>query len=168
MPFKKTPPTRTTELCDLAEDWGKVIARRAFGYAGPPDEVAFDTFEQIAVDAAQALIRGNIEQVLRHDTQRLGPVPPCPQCGHFCPVRIERRDLVVRGATVHTEELVVAHLSDYPIAIRICSIVCWVFTSISLRPNRSTVQAGVMPRSRSSMRRSRRSTSPTWMLTPST
>src|SRR5205823_610154 len=29
MPFQKTSPTRTADLCDLAEDWGKVIARRA-------------------------------------------------------------------------------------------------------------------------------------------
>jgi hypothetical protein len=104
MPFQNTPPTRTTELCELAEDWGKVIARRAFGDAGPPDDVTFDTFEQIAVDAAQALTRGAIEQLLRHDTQRLGAVRPCPQCGRDCPVRTEPRDLVVRGATVHYDE----------------------------------------------------------------
>ena len=41
MPFKKPQPTRTAEIRDLAEDWGKVIARRAFGEAGPADEVAF-------------------------------------------------------------------------------------------------------------------------------
>jgi hypothetical protein len=104
MPFKKPQPTRTAEIRDLAEDWGKVIARRAFGEAGPADEVAFDTFEQIAVEAAQALTQGTIEQLLRHDTQRLGPVQPCPQCGRDCPVRTEPRDLVVRGATVHSDE----------------------------------------------------------------
>ena len=104
MPFKKPQPTRTAEIRDLAEDWGKVIARRAFGEAGPADEVAFDTFEQIAVEAAQALTQGTIEQLLRHDTQRLGPVQPCPQCGRDCPVRTELRDLVVRGATVHYDE----------------------------------------------------------------
>ena len=104
MPFQKTPPTRTAELCDLAEDWGKVIARRAFGDAGPPDDVTFDTFEQIAVEAAQALTKGTIEQFLRQDTQRLGPVQSCPQCGRDCPVRTEPRDLIVRGATVHYDE----------------------------------------------------------------
>jgi hypothetical protein len=104
MPFQKTPPTRTAELCDLAEDWGKVIARRAFGDAGPPDDVTFDTFEQIAVEAAQALTKGTIEQFLRQDSRRLGPVQPCPQCGRDCPVRTEPRDLIVRGATVHYDE----------------------------------------------------------------
>jgi hypothetical protein len=104
MPFQKAPSTRNAELRDLAQDWGKVIARRAFGETGPPDDVAFDTFEQIAVDAAQALTQGTIEQFLRHDTQRLGPVQPCPQCGRDCPVRTEPRDVVVRGATVHYDE----------------------------------------------------------------
>jgi hypothetical protein len=104
MPFQKAQPTPTAELRDLAQDWGKVVARRAFGEAGPPDDVAFDTFEQIAVDAAQALTQGAIEQFLRRDTQRLGPVQPCPDCGHACPVTTEPRDLVVRGATVHYDE----------------------------------------------------------------
>ena len=104
MPFRKAQPTRTAELRDLALDWGKVVARRAFGEAGPADDVDFDTFEQIAVDAAQALTQGTIEQLLRQDTQRLGPVHPCPQCGQACPVRTEPRDLVVRGATVHYDE----------------------------------------------------------------
>ena len=63
MPFKKTQPPRAAPICDLAEDWGKVVARRAFGEAGPADDVDFDTFEQIAVDAAQALTRGAIEQL---------------------------------------------------------------------------------------------------------
>jgi len=104
MPFQKTPATRTAELCDLAEDWGRVIARRAFGGAGPPDDVTFDTPEQIAIDAAQALTRGTIEQWLRHDTQRPGAVQPCPRCGRDCPVRAGPRDLVVRGATVRYDE----------------------------------------------------------------
>ena len=88
MPFKRTPPTRAAEIRDLAEDWGKVIARRAFGEGGSPDEVDFDTFEQIAVDAAQALTKGTIEQLLQLDAQRprrhgplrrtRGPLPGLP------------------------------------------------------------------------------------------
>src|SRR5258707_1514180 len=70
MPFPKAQPTPTAELRDLAQDWGKVVARRAFGEAGPRDDLAFDTFEQIAVDAAHALTRRAIEQFLRRDTQR--------------------------------------------------------------------------------------------------
>ena len=104
MPFKQAHPTGPGEWCALAGDWGKVVARRAFGNAGPAEDVAFDTFEQIAVDAAQALTRGTIEQLLRSDTQRLGPVQPCPQCGQNCSLRTEPRYLVVRGATVHYDE----------------------------------------------------------------
>ena len=58
--------------------------------------------------SSMAIVRereqGTIEQLLRYDTQRLGPVQPCPQCGRDCPVRTEPRDLVVRGATVHSDE----------------------------------------------------------------
>src|SRR5512135_2146287 len=66
--------------------------------------VGHTPFEQIAVDAAQALTQGTIEQVLRQDTRRLGPAQPCPQGGRACPVATEPRDLVVRGATVHYDE----------------------------------------------------------------
>ena len=104
MPFKKAQPPRTAPICDLAEDWGKVVARRAFGEAGPPDDVDFNTFEQVAVDVAQASTKGAIEQFLRQDTQRLGPAQPCPQCGRTCPLTTEPRDLVIRGATVHYDE----------------------------------------------------------------
>jgi hypothetical protein len=104
MPFKKTQPPRTAPIWDLAEDWGTVVARRAFGAAGTADDVDFDTFEPIAVDAAQALTQGTIEQFLRQDTLRLGPAQPCPQCGRACPVATAPRDLVVRGATVHSDE----------------------------------------------------------------
>jgi hypothetical protein len=104
MPFQKAQPTRNPEICDLAEDWGKVVAPRAFGPAGPADDVDFDTLEQIAVDAAHALTKGTIEHFLRQDTQRLGPTQPCPQCGRQCPLTAAPRDLVIRGATVHYDE----------------------------------------------------------------
>jgi hypothetical protein len=58
MPFKKTPPPRTARIRDLAEDWGRVVARRAVGAAGPADAVDFETFEPIAVAAAEALTTG--------------------------------------------------------------------------------------------------------------
>ena len=79
MPFTKCQPEDRSDLRDLAYGWGKIVTRRAFGDAGPGLDLDFDAIESLAVDIAQALTRGTIEEILRTQFQRLGDNQPCPE-----------------------------------------------------------------------------------------
>ena len=104
MPFIKSQPEDRSELRDLVYGWGKVITRRAFGEAGPGLDLDFDSIESLAVDMAQTLTRGTIEEILRIQFQLLGDQQPCPQCSRSCPVQKAARTLAVRGGTIDYEE----------------------------------------------------------------
>jgi hypothetical protein len=104
MPFKRARTPNPREILPLAEDWGKVVARRAFGDDGPDLDLDFDTIEEVAFQAAQAVLRGTIQQALSQQVRKLGDAQPCPQCQRVCPVETEPRKLVVRGATVPYDE----------------------------------------------------------------
>jgi hypothetical protein len=104
MPFTKCQPEDRSQLRDLAYGWGKIVTRRAFGDAGPGLDLDFDAIEALAVDMAQALTRGTIEEILRTQFQRLGAHQPCPECSRPCPVQKAPRTLAVRGGTVDYDE----------------------------------------------------------------
>ncbi len=104
MPFKRAQVPSQREILSLAEDWGKVVARRAFGDEGPDLDLNFDAIEAVAFQAAQAVIKGTIQQSLSQQMRKLGETQPCPQCRRVCPVETEPRELVVRGATVQYDE----------------------------------------------------------------
>ena len=100
MPFTKSQPEDRSELHDLVYGWGKVVTRRAFGEAGPGLDLDFDSIESLAVDMAQTLTRGTIEEILRIQFQLLGDHQPCPQCSRPCLVQKAPRTLAVRGGTI--------------------------------------------------------------------
>jgi hypothetical protein len=104
MPFRRASSPNQGEIRPLAQGWGKIVVRRAFGDEGPGLDLDFDTLEQVAVDAAQAMIQGTIEQALRQQLHQLGADQPCPTCERACPVQTVPRELVVRGATVAYDE----------------------------------------------------------------
>jgi len=104
MPFQRASSPNQCEIRPLAEGWGKIVARRAFGDDGPGLDLDFDALEQAAVDAAQAVTKGTIEQALRQQLPKLGPDQPCPACQRACPVGTIPREIVVRGATVVYDE----------------------------------------------------------------
>ena len=104
MPFSRTQPEDRSELHDLVYGWGKIVSRRAFGEAGPGLDLDFDSIESLAVDMAQTLTRGTIEEILRQQFQLLGDQQPCPQCSRPCPVEQARRSVAVRGGTIDYEE----------------------------------------------------------------
>jgi hypothetical protein len=104
MPFTKKPTEDRSELLDLAYGWGKIVTRRTFGEAGPGLDLEFDSIESLAVDMAQALTRGTIEEILRNQFQLLGDQQPCPGCSRPCPVEKEPRTVAVRGGTIDYEE----------------------------------------------------------------
>src|SRR5437763_6762446 len=80
MPFTKGQPDDRSDLRDLVYGWGKVVTRRAFGDAGPGLELDCDSIESLAVDMAQTLTRGTIEEILRQQFQLLGDHQLCPEC----------------------------------------------------------------------------------------
>ena len=88
----------------ISEDWGKVVAHRAFGDEGPDLDLNFDAIEAVAFQAAQAVIKGTIQQSLSQQMRKLGETQSCPQCRRVCPVETEPRELIVRGATVQYDE----------------------------------------------------------------
>ena len=99
------------EIRDLAAQWGRIVARRAFGDAGPGLDTDFSTLEQIAGAAAAGLTEGTLTTLLDQQAQSLPPEPPCPGCGRLCPVSYEVRELTVKGGRFPVREPV-CHCPD--------------------------------------------------------
>jgi hypothetical protein len=104
MPRRQLTPEMLQEIRGLAEGWGKIVARRAFGEAGAGLDVDFDAMEQIALAAAAGLTEGTLATTLQQQARALGAEQPCPACGTPCPVRREPRTLASPGATVSHDE----------------------------------------------------------------
>ena len=91
-------------LRDFAAQWGKIIARRAFGDQGPPLDADLFTLEQAAQAAAQGLLQGTLTTLLEQQAQALPDPQPCPDCQQLCPVKREPRPLDCRGGSVSYAE----------------------------------------------------------------
>jgi hypothetical protein len=111
MPRRSFTPEELQELRDLAACWGKIVARRAFGDAGPGLDVDLDAMEQIARAAATGLTEGTLQTLLEQQADALGEQQPCPDCGRPCGVRREGRRLQVQGAQLQQNEPV-CHCPD--------------------------------------------------------
>lgn len=97
-------PQELQHFRELAAQWGKIVARRAFGDAGPGTDVDFLTLEQVALAAAQGLTEGTLTTLLEQQAAALPDEVPCPACGHACPRRHEDRLLHSRGGTLSYRE----------------------------------------------------------------
>ena len=104
MPRRQFTPQELQELRALASQWGKIIARRAFGDAGPGLDVDLDAMEQVAQAAAAGLTEGTLQTCLEQQAQALGAEQPCPSCGRPCPVQREPRALAVCGGRLDQSE----------------------------------------------------------------
>ena len=111
MPRRAFTPQELQELRALASQWGKIIARRAFGDDGPGLDVDLDAMEQIAQAAAAGLTEGTLQTCLEQQVQALGIQQPCPACGRPCPLQRETRPLAVRGGRLDQSEPV-GHCPD--------------------------------------------------------
>jgi hypothetical protein len=90
-------PEDLRKIRDLAAQWGKIVARRAFGEHGPGLDCDFTALEEVALEAARGLTEGTLAVLLEQQAHALGPVQPCPDCGQLCPVGREPRPLHLQG-----------------------------------------------------------------------
>src|SRR6266446_8225918 len=97
-------PEELQDIRDLAARWGKIVARRAFGDAGPGLDADLATLEQVAVAAARGLTEGTLATLLEQQAQALPAEYPCPDCGQRCPVNHEPRPLVGQGGALTYRE----------------------------------------------------------------
>ena len=104
MAKRRLTPEQLGAITDLAKQWGKIVARNAYGDGGPGLDVDFDQMEQIAAAVTAGLAAGTLEHLAEQQAQKLPGELPCPTCQKLCPVRTRPRELVARGATVTLRE----------------------------------------------------------------
>ena len=100
MPFHKSPSTDRHGIEQMAEGWGKVVARRVHEEVGPDLDLDADDIEQAALTAARAVARGTIAELLQRKTTLLGGEQPCPNCQRLCPVESQPRTIEFWGGPV--------------------------------------------------------------------
>ena len=104
MATSRLSPQELQNLRDLAAQWGKIVARRAFGEQGPGLEVDLATMEAVAMAAARGLTEGTLAILLEQQAQALPSEAPCPGCGQTCRLDHEPRPLTGCGGTVTYHE----------------------------------------------------------------
>jgi hypothetical protein len=104
MSKRKLTSDQLAAVKELAKQWGKIVARNAYGPDGPPLDADFDEMEQLAAAATAGLVEGTLEHLTHRQAQRLPEQLPCPTCQKSCPVKTRPREVVARGATVTLQE----------------------------------------------------------------
>lgn len=97
MSSRKLSAEKLRQIHELAANWGKIVARRAFGEAGPDLGVDLTAMEEVAASAAGGLTESTLAILLQQQALRLGAEQRCPACGRLCPVGWEDRPLAVQG-----------------------------------------------------------------------
>jgi hypothetical protein len=97
MPSHQLSPNELQEIQNFAAQWGKIIARRAFGDQGPGAQVDFQAMEDIARAAAAGLAQGTLAVLLAQQADTLAAEQPCPDCGRLRTVRRQERTLIFHG-----------------------------------------------------------------------
>ena len=87
MPFRKSSSMDHAKVHQMAEGWGKIVARRVQEEVGPELDLDADAIEQAAVTAARAVAKGTIEELLEKKASLLGTEQPCPSCKRLCSVQ---------------------------------------------------------------------------------
>jgi hypothetical protein len=100
MPFHKSDSMDQSGVQQLAEGWGKIVARRISEAVGPDLDLNADDIEQMAASAARAVAKGTIEELLEKKASLLGSEQPCPACKRLCPVQREPRKIDFWGGAV--------------------------------------------------------------------
>ena len=87
----KITPKQLQEIREFAAEWGKIVARRVFGDAGPDATVDFFTMEEVAQAAATGLTEGTLATLLEKQAATLDDQHPCPACQTLCTVQTKDR-----------------------------------------------------------------------------
>jgi hypothetical protein len=103
MMSKEARERKLKEIQEVAEGWGKMIAREAFP-DGPGLDVTLADMEEYAVAASRALVKGAVESMTTTQGEELGEEAPCPTCGKMCLLKKKWRRVVVRGGEAHLDE----------------------------------------------------------------
>ena len=103
MSSKKLSDEKLREIQEVAEGWGKLLAREAFA-SGPGLDVTLADMEDVAAVATQALVQGAVEEMAHEQANVLGDEAPCPTCGTRCKLKRKARDITVRGGSASLDE----------------------------------------------------------------
>ena len=103
MTSKEVRERKLKEIQEVAEGWGKMIAREAFP-DGPGLDVTLADMEEYAVAASRGLVKGAVESMTATQGEQLGEEAACPTCGKMCPLKRKSRPVVVRGGEAHLGE----------------------------------------------------------------
>jgi hypothetical protein len=104
MPFRKSSSIDSSGIAQVAQGWGKVVARRVEEEVGPDLDLDADQIERFARDAACVVAKGAIEELLEKKASLLGPEQPCPTCQRPSPVRRRPRVIHFWGGEVAYSE----------------------------------------------------------------
>jgi hypothetical protein len=100
VPFRKSSSMDRSGVEQMAEGWGKIVARRIHEEVGPDLDLDADEIEQVAASAARAVAKGTVEELLEKKASLLGAEQPCPACKRLCPVQREPRKIHFWGSVV--------------------------------------------------------------------
>jgi hypothetical protein len=93
MPFRKSTSMDSTGIGRMAENWGKIVARRVHEEVGPDLDIDAYDIEQAAESAAYAVAKGTIAELLEKKAAWLGSEQPCPSCQRLCVVKRHPRKM---------------------------------------------------------------------------
>ncbi len=99
----KLSERKLREIEEVAAGWGKLLARETFPQ-GPGLDVTLADMEEVAAQAAKAIVRGAVETMTGEQAKQFGGELPCPTCERMCAVKRKRRPIKVRGGEATLDE----------------------------------------------------------------
>jgi hypothetical protein len=103
MAMGKLSEQKLKEIEEIAESWGKLLAREAFP-GGPALDVSLAEMEEVASRACKAMVRGTVETTTGEQAKLLPEELPCPTCETMCAVKRKPRPITVRGGQATLDE----------------------------------------------------------------
>lgn len=103
MTSTKLSERKLNEIRQVAEGWGKLLAREAFP-DGPGLDVSLADMEDIVTVATRAMVKGSVETMTDQQAVSLGAQAACPTCGKSHELERKPRDVIVRGGDASLDE----------------------------------------------------------------